>query len=507
MTSGNTEAFASLFRGRTDSHGRVEMCVYEAVTLDHYQKHLEGVANLGIYFVLDDSTCHFAAVDLDEKDFSKALAIRDKLTGISIPAYITESKSKGYHVYILALERFKAVEIRRVLQHCLAGLGIKAEIFPKQDYHQPDDADGQKHPGSYINLPCFGQGRSFLTRDQVKITLETALPRIKRVSRDAVDYALEGIPGESPQLLEPPAATRQTRQTRQKGSKLPCFEQMMKGVPAGCRDEVAFRLAVHLCRQGMPIQLAQAALWEWDSKFNKPAMGENAIRAKLKQGYSGKYGLGCLNDLIQAFCDKDCPVYRKRHTEIDQRRMVGGKELDIMGLARMGTHPASFDLTIDGSTLTLGAEDLLSLRKVKALAIETLSYVPFPGMKTSEWEVLINSLLADVKQEEAPADASASAIFLEHMYAWLETAPGAETPADIEAGRPLKREDWYYFKMRDAVNYLSKHTRGNISPAELYQVVKRAKGGAQSVRLGKVYRLWFLPIRKDEEETPIDMEV
>ncbi|GAJ12499.1 unnamed protein product, partial [marine sediment metagenome] len=56
-------AFASLFRGRTDSHGAVEMCVYEPVTLGHYEKHLKGEVNLGIYFVLDDSTCHFAAID------------------------------------------------------------------------------------------------------------------------------------------------------------------------------------------------------------------------------------------------------------------------------------------------------------------------------------------------------------------------------------------------------------------------------------------------------------
>ncbi len=65
------EAFASLFKGRTDAHGQVNECIYEPVTLKHYEKHLKGEVNLGIYFVLDDSTCHFAAIDLDEKDFSQ----------------------------------------------------------------------------------------------------------------------------------------------------------------------------------------------------------------------------------------------------------------------------------------------------------------------------------------------------------------------------------------------------------------------------------------------------
>lgn len=488
------EAFASLFRGRTDSHGRIEVCVYEPVTPEHYEKHLKGEVNLGIYFLLDDSTCHFAAIDLDEKDFNKAKAIRDELTKNSIPAYIAASKSKGFHIYCFALERFKAMEIRRVLNHLLKKLNIKCEVFPKQDYHQPDDPDGKKHPGSYINLPSFGYTRPFLSGDMKEVSLKTALERIKFVPQESIARVLQTLPKEPP-LEELPTAKRQKKQT----AKLPCFEKMMAGVSEGCRDEVAFRLAVHLHRQGMPPQLAEATLLEWDAKYNRPAMGSIMIRQKIKQAYTGKYGLGCLNDLIQPFCEQDCPIYRKRHTEIDRRKMAGGKEIEIMGLSRLGTHPASFGLTIDGSKLALGPDELLSLRKVKAKAIETLSYVPFPGMKTSEWEVLINSLLAEVKQEAAPPDASAQARYVECVYDWLETAPGAERQEDVEAGRPVKREDGFLFRMKDAVNYLAKHHRLSVEPSELYRVVKEAGGGTQPVRLGKVFKLWFLPVRKEEE--------
>jgi len=493
------EAFASLFKGRTDSHGRVNECVYEPVTLEHYEKHLKGESNLGIYFVLDDSTCHFAAIDLDEKDFNKAKAIRDELTKNSIPAYIAASKSKGFHIYCFAFERFKAVEIRRVLNHILKKLDIKCEIFPKQDYHQPDDPPsekypkGQKHPGSYVNLPCFGHTRPFLAGDMKEVKLEVAIERIKFVPQEAIERVLQTLAKEPP--LEETAAKRQKKQT----AKLPCFEKMMAGVLEGCRDEVAFRLAAHLHRQGMPPQLAEATLLEWDAKYNKPAIGSTLIRQKIKQAYSGKYGLGCLNDLIQPFCERDCPIYRKRHTEIDRRKMAGDKEMEIIGLSRLGTHPASFDLTIDGSKLTLAPADLLSLRKVKAAAIETLSYVPFSGMKTSEWEVLINSLLAEVKQEAAPPDASTQARYVECVYDWLETAPGAERQEDVEAGRPVKREDGFFFRMKDAVNYLAKHHRLSVEPSELYRVVKEAGGGTKTIRLGKLFKLWSLPLRKEEE--------
>lgn len=484
------ESFWSLFRGRNDAWGSVEgRSNKEPVTFEHYERHLKGEMSLGIYPLLDDGTCHFFALDLDEKNFDKAKSIREELKNNLIPAYIAESKSKGYHIFGFALERFKAKEIRRVLHNILTKLNIKLEIFPKQDIVS------QTTPfGNYINLPCFGHSRPFLSGDLKEVPLEVAIERIKFVPQISIDHVLESLPKEPPQ--EEPGAKRQAKP---KG-KLPCFEKMMAGVPEGCRDEVTFRLAVHLHRQGMPPQLAEATLLEWDAKYNRPSIGSTIIRQKIKQAYSGKYGLGCLNDLIQPFCERDCPIYRKRHTEIDQRKMVGGKEIEIMGLSRLGTTPPSFGLTIDSSKLEMSPSDLLSLKRVKAKAIETLSYVPFSGMKPSEWEILVNSLLAEVKEEEAPKDASTQARYIECVYDWLETTPGAERPEDVQAGRPIKKEDGFFFRMKDAVNYLAKHHRLNVEPGELYRVVKAAGGGTQPTRLGKVFKLWFLPLRKEEEE-------
>jgi hypothetical protein len=192
------EAFASLFKGRTDARGYINECIYESVTLKHYENHLTGEANLGIYFLLDNSTCHFAAIDLDEKNFNQAKAIRDELAKNSIPAYIAESKSKGFHIYCFAQNKFKAVDIRRVLHHILKKLDIKTEVFPKQDYHQPDDSDGTKHPGSYINLPSFGYTRPFLSGELKEVPLKIALERIKRVPQEVVDQVLEKLPKEKP---------------------------------------------------------------------------------------------------------------------------------------------------------------------------------------------------------------------------------------------------------------------------------------------------------------------
>jgi len=152
--------FAHLFRGRTDVWGSVEgRCNKEPVTLEHYRHHLEGITSLGIYPLLDDGTCYFAACDIDEKDFAKPLAIRQELAELRLPSYITESKHKGFHVYLFAEIPFKASEIRRLLSSILDKLGIpKTELFPKQDM-----VDERTPYGNYINLPCFGYTRQFIT--------------------------------------------------------------------------------------------------------------------------------------------------------------------------------------------------------------------------------------------------------------------------------------------------------------------------------------------------------
>ena len=64
------EAFASLFKGRTDARGTMDGgCLKEPVTIQSYQRHLQGDESLGVYPLLDNGTCWFAAVDLDRERF------------------------------------------------------------------------------------------------------------------------------------------------------------------------------------------------------------------------------------------------------------------------------------------------------------------------------------------------------------------------------------------------------------------------------------------------------
>lgn len=119
------EAFAPIFRGRADVYGHLYdetdpkdvkySTEKEAVTLAHYHNHLLGKRWLGIHPLVGDR-CWVAATDLDEKDFQKALAIRDTLMELGIKAYIAETKHKGYRILIFFYEPQLARDVRLVLE-------------------------------------------------------------------------------------------------------------------------------------------------------------------------------------------------------------------------------------------------------------------------------------------------------------------------------------------------------------------------------------------------------
>ncbi len=77
--------FRELFRGRTDVWGGVEgVSIKEPVTEEHYRLHLDGKRSLGIYPLLDNGYVHFFAIDLDEKNWDKAVQIRQELANLGI---------------------------------------------------------------------------------------------------------------------------------------------------------------------------------------------------------------------------------------------------------------------------------------------------------------------------------------------------------------------------------------------------------------------------------------
>ena len=236
-----------------------------------------------------------------EKDFKKALSIRQELYNAGIPAYISASRKKGYHIYMFSFSPdgpFVAKDIRKILSSVLSHLDIKAEIFPKQD------VTSETIPfGNYINLPGFGFVRQFLDTEQHQIPTADAMTKIKGTPAESVARAVRVMPDVKEVTVKPPTGTPRGR-PRKKGAP-PCIEAILKGVSAGARDEAAFALARHYFDHEYLPEEVLGLLTVWDTR-NKPPIGDiKELEAKVNSAKKG-YAFGCGSIINNADLESVC---------------------------------------------------------------------------------------------------------------------------------------------------------------------------------------------------------
>lgn len=338
------QAFANLYRGRTDVWGSVDgLCNKEAVTPEHYRRHLQGDRSLGVYPLLDNGTCWFFALDLDEKNWQKALDLKTAFADVGLPIYIAQSKSKGYHLYGFAEEKtpFMAAEVREVARRLENKIGIKTEIFPKQDR-----LDEKLPYGNYINIPCCGFGvRKFLTKDNQPIEVEEAVTRIIRISNDAVRKALALVPDLAPLPGVQPPPPRKKRE--HKTPHPPCINKILLGVGAGARDNAAFALARHLFDRELSELEIVGILKEWDAKNNPPLGDDRQLEAKVKSAAKG-YAFGCRSILedanLASFCvGKENCEWLEKDTKEKKKKGLIQYRAKFPGLVDLVKEPAPED--------------------------------------------------------------------------------------------------------------------------------------------------------------------
>lgn len=114
--------FASLFWGRSDAwfqsyrspvSGRAGRCVHGQVSVGLFAAHLLGSREIGTYPVLDDSSCRWGCIDIDEDDYDLALSVQAVWRYFGITSWIECSRSKGYHVWVFGRDWSSAQTWRR----------------------------------------------------------------------------------------------------------------------------------------------------------------------------------------------------------------------------------------------------------------------------------------------------------------------------------------------------------------------------------------------------------
>lgn len=330
--------FGRLFKGRTDVYG-----TYDPVTKRAWQvkapvrdrvllEHLQGRRPYGVYLLQGDAIAA-GAVDFDQEDTQLPREFVRRMAAVGIPVYIERSKSKGYHVWVFAVQGgVKARLFRSLAQAVLREMGLPSiEIFPKQDA-----IASPNFFGNFINAPLFGtlveRGRSVFVDESFTPYPDQwgFLAGIRRVSGSDLDLACAKmgclITSSGPRVggVGTPPKTAPASL-----SLMPCAQRMLIEGVAENQRAACFRLAVQLRKAGLPYEYAILVLTKWAEKNHPPEgkaiISPGEVRGQVRGAYGDRMYLscGCDDPAISPFCSPStCPIGIKRTGHMER----GGAE-------------------------------------------------------------------------------------------------------------------------------------------------------------------------------------
>lgn len=366
----------------------------EPLTTEIYKGHVDGTKRIGVYPLHNgDGTgpggwAKWIAADIDDKDFKKALNIKQRLDILGIEAYIERSKSKGYHIFSFFNKDIEAYKLRLVYNMVLDQLGIKCELFPKQD-EVKDEAFG-----NFINLPLFGadihDDKTVFIDDKEEVIMSTVadLHEIKindvKVIEEIVELnRLERKPVtfmDSPVMAEPhkPGALKTP----------PCVDKIKThGVKAGQRNEATFRMAVYYKERNVPAEEVFALLVEWNKKNTKSKTPIEQQHKEIKDAvtsvFRGDYkAFSCGEGNLAEYCNKEeCPIvhYAQRKKDIEEGIItMVFRDFDVMVFRQK-----QYEFRMSGFEFTKGGKfrSSLTLSKEKKIIYKDIVNLDFAASR------------------------------------------------------------------------------------------------------------------------------
>jgi hypothetical protein len=322
-TTDKIDLFRSFFTGLTQVYGTYDPAngrswqEKKPVTDRTILSHLKGEQPYGVYLLESDRTCAIA-VDFDTPDPFPSVEFVNAARHYQLSTYIERSKSKGFHIWIFFNKGgVKAFKARLVVKNILNEIEYPdTEIFPKQDLLH----NGASY-GNFINTPLFGglvpSGKTvFVDPHTLKPYPDqwAILESINRVSEQVLDDIIEINDLVTPPTQSKPSPYNSHADNINRFCLPPCAQKMLRDGVTHFQRVSCFRLAVHLKRQGLPFDVAVAALKVWGLK-NKPLGGkqiitEHEIVEQTSCAYSKNYrGFGCQSEAVAPFCHSECPIH------------------------------------------------------------------------------------------------------------------------------------------------------------------------------------------------------
>lgn len=487
----------TLFCGNTRSSGRYDPRRDRSFTeegglkLEHVADHLLGKLGCGAIPIMDDDTCLWAAIDIDNHGEEEDIDIKeivDKIAILRLPLVACRSKSGGVHCYLFLTTAQPAIRVQQVMKKWATLLGYDgSEVFPKQA-RLSTTKEGAKQLGNWINFPYFHADKTnrYCVHDGHKLSIEQFLDLAEK-SR-ATEKQLHGET-----LAEHPDAP-------------PCIQRMIvNGVAQGHRNEAIYNISVYL-KKAFPDTAEQRATDANVTIFRKPLP-----RAELKRTISSALRPDCQyrcgEEPSKSLCDRETCLTRKFGiTPADAERIETVESLPVFSdLVKYMSEPIRWEMKIDGIRVTnVMTPQLLDWRAMREMIADRLTKIA-PMIKPQEWERILIPLMKEARIVEVPDEASINGVIrdrLREFAAKTDLINRGEDTADRKAllrGLPVVQkyggERCVMFRANDFVNYLKRTKAEELKGVNLWFAIKEMGVEHTKIRAGdENINVYCLPV-------------
>lgn len=458
--------------------------VLEPVTVELWKAHLEGKTGLGIIPIREDNTCYFGAIDIDTYPLD-LVKLETSIKILKLPLMVGRTKSGGAHLYLFMSEPVTAKLIRDKLAEWAMLLGYgSSEIFPKQTKLASD-----QDVGNWINMPYFKAGKTtrYIIYKGKALTAEDFLKYAikRRIKKETlINFSVE----EDEKIQNGP----------------PCLVQLVRaGIPAGNRNTSLFNLGVY-CRLRYGDEW-QKYIDELNGRFLSPALSSREVQVIIKSLSRKAYFYTCDSEPLKSICNKG--VCQTKKYGIGNDTDSTASFLELKSLTKICTDPPIWIVDVDGVRMELATKVLLRQEQFRMLCVEKINQLP-PRVKAARWEKMIEGLLANVIEVEAPADAGAEGLFWQHLRHWCTGPTIAKTKAELLAGKIWidEKANRTYFRVNDLIRYLNIQRFFTFDQRELWNLIRRSGcGGHETFKIkGVSVDTWWV-VSFEEQDSDFDI--
>ena len=463
---------------------------YQQPTPEDFRLHLRGTDGVGCVPILDDNTCTWAAIDIDNHGQDEDIPIGpvdEKITLNSLPLIACRSKSGGIHCYIFFSDPQPASKVRSLLEEFARLVGYAgSEIFPKQAVLRAGQ-DGTKQLGNWINLPYLGADRTnrYAYKNGKKLRLEEFLSiaeSLKLKSEDLRKFLLIGYDG-SP----------------------PCVRQMIElGVDSGQRNEAMFNVVVFLRKAEMDIKNESTRLN--GQIFTKPLPRAELTRTVLSASRP-EYSYRCSEEPMKTYCNREACLESKFGISVKEyEEVTAAATLPVFSdLIKYIAEPVRWEMKIDGKRVTnIQTPQLLDWRAMREIIADKLTKI-VPMIKATEWERILDPIMKEARIYQTPDDASTAGVIRQKLKEFASKTDLTNRGGNTDDRKALTRgmpcvqlydgDRCVMFRAQDFVNFLKRTKSEELKGMNLWFAVRDMGCLHTKLRAGNHnINVWAIPV-------------